>query len=176
MSTTRRQALAGAALLAAAPSAFAKAPPKEITQATLRAALELEQTAIVAYEAIANTGMLSSRATAALREFQDQDRQHAQQLATALQKLGAKPPIPPRRADIPGLTAVRDERAAARFAITLELRTIAAYSRAVYEVPDSNLVRTMAGAMGTDGQQLVVLRQLLGTEPVPVAFETGAKG
>ena len=69
---------------------------------------------------------------------------------------------------------VRDERTAARFAIALELRTIAAYSTAVHQVGDSNVVRTIAGAMGTDGQQLVVLRQLIGAEPVPTAFETGS--
>ena len=179
MTPTRRELLlAGAAAplaLAAAP-ALANGPPKELSKAALTAALELEQTAIVAYEAIANSGVLSTMAAAALREFLDQDRQHAQQLAMALQGLGAKPPIPPRRADIPGLAAVTDERAAARFAIALELRTIAAYQTAVHEVGDSNVVRTMAGAMGTDGQQLVVLRQLIRAEPVPTAFETGGAG
>jgi hypothetical protein len=174
---TRRELLLGAAggvALAAAPGALAKGPPQELSKAALTAALQLEQTAVGAYEAIANGAALTSIAVAALREFIDQDRQHAQQLAMALQALGAKPPIPPRRADIPGLAAVKDERAAARFAIALELRTIAAYSTAVHEVGDSNVVRTIAGAMGTDGQQLVVLRQLIGAEPVPTAFETGS--
>ena len=178
MRATRRELLlaaAGAPLaLAAAPGALAKGPPQELSMAALTAALKLEQTAVVAYEAIANSSAIPAAAAAALREFLDQDRQHAQQLAMALQGLGAKPPIPPRRADIPGLAAVRDERTAARFAIALELRTIAAYSTAVHQVGDSNVVRTIAGAMGTDGQQLVVLRQLIGAEPVPTAFETGS--
>jgi Ferritin-like domain len=167
-------AAAGPLALGAAPVALAKGPPKELSKAALTAALRLEQTAIVAYEAIANSGVLPSIATAALREFLDQDRQHAQQLVMALEGLGAKSPIPPRRAGIAGLAEVRDVRSAARFAIDLELRTIAAYSSAVHEVGDSNVVRTIAGAMGTDGQQLVVLRQLVHADPVPTAFETGA--
>ena len=71
-----------------------------------------------------------------------------------------KPPIPPRRATIPGLAAVRDDVGAAGFAIALEERAIGAYSAAVRNLSDANVLRTVAGAMGTDGQHLVVLRQL----------------
>jgi hypothetical protein len=36
------------------------------------------------------------------------------------------------------------------------------------------MLRLIAGAMGTDAQHLVMLRGLLGEEPVPAAFERGA--
>ena len=171
MRTTRRQALvvAGASLLVPA-TALADAA-HDHAKATLSAVLKLEQTALVAYEAIANSGVLKD----VLREFLDQERQHAAQLAGALQNLGAKPPIPPRRAGIIGLDAAVQSRAAAlRFAIELESRTIAAYQAAIAATVDSNVVRTNAGAMGTDAQQLVVLRELAGMDPVPRPFETGA--
>jgi rubrerythrin len=147
---------------------------KKRAQAELAVALRLEQAAVVAYEAIANGGRLSGRATTLFRGLLADDRQHADQLVTALEALSVKPPIPPRRANIPGLTAVTSEDAAALFAIALEERTIGAYSAAVRDLSDANLLRTVTGAMGTDGQHLVVLRQLARRPAVPRAFERGA--
>jgi hypothetical protein len=178
---TRRQTLAGAAvapaLLVRVPAALAAGvnpdERKKRAQAALVAALKVEQTAVVAYEAIANSGTLSVRATALVRLLLDHDRQHAEQLVTALDAQGVKPPIPPRRARIPGLAAVRDDRGAADFAIDLELRAVGAYNAAVVNLADPNLLRIVAGAMGTDGQHLVVLRQLARRAPVPGAFERG---
>jgi hypothetical protein len=179
---TRRQAIVAAAaapaLLAAAPSALA-APgddqKRRRSQAALSKALDIEQTAVVAYEAIANSGRVSVRATTILRTLLDDDRQHAQQLVAALDMMGAKAPIPPRRATIPGLTAARDEIGAADFAIALEARSIGAYLDVVRYLADANVLRSVAGAMGTDGQHLVVLRQLAGRIPVPSAFEHGIR-
>ena len=165
---TRRQ------LFTVATAALTKDEKKKRGQAALVAALNFEQTAVVAYEAIANSGKLSVRATTLLRMLQDHDNQHAQQLVAALDSKGVKPPIPPRRAAIRGLGGVGDDASAARFAIDLELRAVGAYNQVVRFVGDPNLLRTVAGAMGTDGQHLVVLRQLLRREPVPSAFERGA--
>jgi rubrerythrin len=175
MRATRRQALAGAALLVAPGAAVALTADdkKKRGQAALVDALKFEQTAVVAYEAIANSGNVSVRTTALLRMLQDHDNQHAEQLASALDPQGIKPPIPPRRATIRGLAQVRDDAGAAAFAIDLELHAIGAYNQVVRYLADPNLLRTVAGAMGTDGQHLVVLRQLARIEPVPRAFERG---
>jgi hypothetical protein len=51
---------------------------------------------------------------------------------------------------------------------------VGAYLRSIHDLSDANVLRTVAGAMGTDGQHLVVLRQAAGEEPVPRAFERGA--
>jgi ferritin-like protein len=176
MSATRREVIAGAALLvapAAASAALTDDDRKKRGQAALVTALEFEQTAVVAYEAIANSGKLSVRATSLLRMLQDHDNQHAEQLAMALDSQGTKPPIPPRRAAIRGLARVHDDMSAATFAIDLELRAVGAYNQVVRYLGDPNLLRTVAGAMGTDGQHLVGLRQLVRREPVPGAFERG---
>jgi rubrerythrin len=178
---TRRRALAAAAVplgLAAVPGARAlAAPPSDDAQrrskASLAVALRLEQTAVVAYEAIANSGRLSARATTLMRQMLDDDRQHAQQLAIALQTAGAKPSIPPRRADVPGLAAVHDDATASRFALALESRAVGAYMQVVHDLTDANVMRTVAGAMGADGQHLVALRELSGRPAVPSAFERG---
>jgi rubrerythrin len=176
---TRRQAIQAAALSVAAAASPALAATdddeKKRAEAALAAALRLEQTAVVAYEAIANSGRLSGRATTLMRAFLDDDGQHADQLVSALEAMGVKPPIPPRRATIPGLARVRSDVAAADFAIELELRAVGAYSEAVRNLSDPNLLRVVAGAMGTDGQHLVVLRQLARRNPVPHAFERGIR-
>jgi rubrerythrin len=169
---TRRQALAAAAILAV-PRALTSDEKKKRGQDALVSALRFEQTAVVAYEAIANSGNVSVRVTALLRTLQDHDNQHAQQLVMALDSQGIKPPIPPRRAAIRGLARVRDDTSAAAFAIALELRAIGAYNQVVRYLPDPNLLRTVSGAMGTDGQHLVVLRQVARRVPVPRAFERG---
>jgi ferritin-like protein len=164
------------AVLAVGPAAFG-APgddaKKKRAQAALVAALNVEQTAVVAYEAIANSGKLSVRATALMRLLQQHDGEHAAQLVAALDSQGVTPPIPPRRARIPGLARVRNDTGAATFAIDLELRAIGAYNEVVRNLADPNLLRTVAGAMGADGQHLVVLRQLARRAPVPGAFERG---
>jgi hypothetical protein len=174
MSTTRRQALASGAAIAASaalPRLARAADPDEVrAQAALVAVLELEQTAEVAYEAIANAGVL----TAVLRGFLDQEHQHVEQMQAALAAMGTDPPIPPRRTEIPGLrSATAGHAPAARFAMALEMRTVAAYQRAIRDILDANVMRTCAGAMGTDAQQLVVLRGMTGAPLVPRAFETG---
>jgi rubrerythrin len=171
VSGTRRQII----LAASSPPALSSDDKKKLAEAALAGALQIEQTAVVAYEAIANSGRLSARATAFLRTMLDHDRQHAAQLVTALDTMGVKAPIPPRRATIRGLAAVHDDAAAADFAIALEERAIGAYSVAVRHLSDANVLRTVAGAMGTDGQHLVVLRQLVRRDPVPGAFERGIR-
>jgi hypothetical protein len=163
--------LAGAPAARAAPTDDEK---RKLAQAALTEALKVEQTCVVAYEAIANSGKLSARATASMRALLDDDREHAAQLVTALDDEGVTPPIPPRRATIHGLGTVHDDRSAAQFAIVLEEHAVRAYLAAVRNLSDPNVLRTVAGAMGTDGQHLVVLRQAAGEVPVPSAFERGS--
>jgi len=162
-------------MLVAAPRALAVGDEEKRAGAALASALMFEQTAVVAYEAIANSGRLSGRVTTLMRALLDDDRQHAEQLVVALEDMGEKPPIPPRRATIPGLGRVRDDVDAADFAIGLELRAIGAYLEAVANFSDANVLRTIIGAMGTDGQHLVVLRQAARRPPVPGAFERGIR-
>jgi hypothetical protein len=174
MRATRRQALAGAAAvgIAAALPAPARADAEEDTAASrLTAALGVKLTTEVAYEAIANAGVLTNL----LRRFLDFEREHIAQLEFAVDALGAEPPVAPSRAEIAGLELASGARSAARFAIGLELRAIIAYQNAIQTGIDPNVVRTCAGAMGTDAQQLVVLRDVAGDPAVPGPFETGIR-
>jgi rubrerythrin len=167
MRLTRRGLLAASAATLVAPGGALADADADRSKASLAAVLRLEQTALVAYEAIANSGVLPQL----LRQFLEAEHQHAAELTTALDSMGAQPPVAPRRADIPGLRAATRRRAAAlHFAVDLEQRTVTAYEAAIRDLTDANVMRTAAGAMGTDAQQLVVLRQLAGRPPVPRAF------
>jgi rubrerythrin len=173
MSTTRREAIAAAIAAGAAlalPEMAVASSEEDDARAALGTVFAIEQTALVAYEAIANNGVLKDT----LKGFVDQERQHCAQIQAELQSMGAKPPIPPRRTDIPGLhAALGSRRAALTFAIALEERAIGAYEAAIGALIDPNFMRTSAGAMGTDAQHLVILRQLAGLPPVPGPFERG---
>jgi rubrerythrin len=171
---TRRQVVlaAGAApLLLGAPRAFAQ---RRGDAQVVAAAIELEQRAVVAYSALARRGALG--ATAEL--FRDQDQAHADALGRQLRRLGGKPPAEPRGpGDVPGLTrALRGDRAAmAGFALQLELTAVASYQRALGELRDRRLLATAAAIMTNQAQHLAVLRQALGRDPAPRAFETGGR-
>jgi hypothetical protein len=174
VSATRRQVLAGAlasgASVALPALARAAEPDEDLAREAFTEVMHLEQTALVAYEAIANSGVLKPM----LRLFLEQEQQHADQLALALDDLGAAPPSAPKRGDIPALQAALGSRSVAlRFAATLEERTIAAYQRAIRYSPDAVITRISAGAMGADAQQLAVLREAAGVAPAPSPFELG---
>jgi len=172
---TRRQALAGAAVAAAGfPDAARAEDKKAMNIAALSSSLEAVQTAVVAYEAIANGSLLRSSAEATFRSFLGQERDHAQALGQALGQMGGKEPVPPLRTQIPGLSALRSQQQAIEFAIGLERRALSAYYKAASGLKDANSLKTLMSVMGCDGQHVAVLRQLASKPAVPRAFETGA--
>jgi hypothetical protein len=133
-----------------------------------------EQTAKVAFEAIANSGVLDDRTTATMRVLLDHATQHADVLAeTYKEELGEEPPLAPKRTAIAGLARLRDEPDALRLAMRIEERAIAAHLGAVRRSHNAQLLKAIGGAVGSDGQSLVLLRQLLHEPPVPRAFERG---
>lgn len=153
---TRRDAIVAAAGIAAllrAPSAFAR--PEDDDAAVLEAAIVLEQTAVVAYDA--------ARFPMA-KLFRDQVREHADELIAALEERGHSPPPPPAHASVDGVGAL----------ITLETRAVAVYYDAQRTLQDARLLQTAASIMANHAQHLVVLRQAIGETPSPDAFVTGS--
>jgi hypothetical protein len=61
------------------------------------------------------------------------------------------------------------------FMIEVETAGIAAYHDAHAKLIETRLLQTSASIMANEGQHLVVLRRLVGADPVPNAFETGEK-
>lgn len=177
MRATRREALAaaGAAALVAAPLARAADPDRERAIRAARAAVAGEQRAAVAFEAIANSGVLHEDNVEAMRVLLDHTRAHVRVLERLFaSQTGEDRPLPPTRNQIAGLDDLGGEREALRLALRLEQEAIAAHLDAIRLYRNPLMLRLIAGAMGTDAQHLVMLRGLLGEEPVPAAFERGA--
>ena len=179
---TRREAirLAAAAAAPIALSAPGRAGAitldevKRLEREAVAAGIAAEQTAMVALEAIANGGLLDDRARDALRVVLAHATEHAELLAEVYEEaLEDEPPLPPKRTDIPGLSGLRRQRDALRLAARLQESAIAAHLASLRRTRRSELVQTIAGVVGSDGQSLVVLRQLLGEDPVRSAFERG---
>jgi ferritin-like protein len=150
--TTRRGALglgiaAGAAVLVRGPAARAD------DAAILRALIRLERTAAAAWEQV-RPGLAA------------QERQHADQLVSALRAQGAESARATTAGRPPG---------SLRALLGLEERMVGAYYGALLALEDANSVQLVAGIMANHGQHLVVLRQALGGEAVPNAVERGER-
>ena len=137
----------------------------------LNAALDLEHLAVAAYAegarvARGGVGRL-------MRDFRDHERDHADELRALIRDLGATPK--PARKDYDFRT-LRSNRDVLRFAAELEATAVAAYIDALPRLSQPEL-RGVAGAIVTvEAEQLAVLRENLGEDPVPAAFVTGRRG
>lgn len=178
---TRREALGRGAVLGGAALGAAAMPSLLAPRASsatarddariLAAAIGLEQTAVVTYATAVSSGLLGPRLEEVARRFRDQEQEHADALIAALRQLGGRPPPPPSQ--VAGLESLRTREQVLSFAVGLELKAVAAYYEAQQALSDPGLLRTGAQIMANEGQHLVVLRQALGRQPLPGAFETG---
>jgi rubrerythrin len=166
-------AVIGAALvptLLSARNAFAAASGDA---AILASAIRLENTAVAAYAAAVKSGLLTSPVRRAAALFGSQEAAHAAALTAALRDMGGTPPAGTDSKLLAKLSGLRSERQVLEFAIELEAMAVAAYHDAARKLRDLRLLQTGAQIMANEGQHLVVLRQALGKNPVPNAFEVG---
>lgn len=161
---------ASSAPLLAVRNALAKGVESEAD--VLERAVKLEQTAVVAYGAAVEDGLLRQPLAELARLFRGQEREHADALTAALEDLDRKPPRPPTPEEV-GLRRLASQDDVLRFLIEHENRTVVAYIDAQRRLEDEALLGTVAQIMANDGQHLVVLRQALGEDAVPAAFEAG---
>ena len=169
-------AAAGAAPLAAAAAPLARAadPDRERAIRAVRVAVAGEQATSVAFEAIANSDVIGEEHVETLRVLLGHARAHVRELERLLEsQTGEDPPLPPTRTQIEGLDDLEDEREALRLALRLEERAIALHLDAIRLYRNPSMLRLIAGTMASDAQHLVLLRSLLGEEPVPAPFERG---
>jgi rubrerythrin len=144
----------------------------------LRSAINLEQVAVIAYDAALSGGLLTPAVTRIVRRLRAHEQQHVDALTTALTDLGGTPGAAPKGvADVEkvvkGLGDVRTQGDFVNFAIELETAAIAAYHDAHAKLVETRLLQTGASIMASEGQHLVVLRRLVHKDPIPHAFETG---
>jgi rubrerythrin len=186
---TRREALhrglilGGAALAASlAPSALgaARAFGQADTSTAagdagiLEGTIGIEQTAAVAYETIAKQGLLGP-ATSTAESFARQSRSHADLLSAELEALNDTAPAAPLPTDIPGVSQVTTKENALPFLVLLENEALAHYVEGVKKLEDPKYMQAFAEIVPNHGQHLVVLRQALGTDPMPVPLPAGTE-
>lgn len=131
--------------------------------------LLLELRSVQIYERLARAGQLRGRAGRAADVFLAHERRHVDALKQALVTM--KAPVPrtaPDREEPRG-----SARELIRIALDHEVLCIRAYQSALAELKAPVVLGTAAGVMANEAQHLAVLRQLLGEQPVPVAFVTG---
>jgi hypothetical protein len=186
---TRRELVGRGALLGGLTAAAASAPAlRRATAALARTdgdvrvlerAIGLEQTAVFVYGEARRSGQLSPALRSAMRLFADQEREHIARLILELERLGGTPPPKPARvAQVAGLgpALAGGRRTILEFAVAREEAIVAAYHRAQRDLLDPKLMQATATMMANAGQHLAALREALGENPVPNAFETGGAG
>jgi rubrerythrin len=140
--------------------------------AVLNAALELEHTAIAAYEI--GVGLLKGRARAAGQEFLEHEREHAAALARAIADLGTAPFKPRPRADYAaGFPPLHTASQFLSFALDVENTAVAAYLDSLAALNTDPLRSEVASIMTNEAQHMAVILGLLGRPQVPNAFVTG---
>ena len=139
----------------------------------LTRAIVLENTAVAAYETAVKSDLLDRQTRAMAHLFRRHEHEHVDALSAALKGLGGTPPTSRDAKVLAPLARIRSQAALLQFAIELETMAVAAYYEAHRKLRDSKLLQTGAQIMAAEGQHLVVLRQALGRNPVPHAFETG---
>ena len=151
----------------------------EADKTILADAIRLERIALLAYDKVIDTGLLSAGVQRFAKLIAAHEREHADALTTALTDLGQPRPAQPTVKDIAsvvkGIGDVKSQADILNFAIELETAAVAAYYDAQQKFYDAKLLQTAASIMASEGQHLVVLRQASNKPPVPNAFETGSK-
>jgi rubrerythrin len=141
--------------------------------AILASAIRLENTAVAAYAAAVQSGVLTPQLRRSAALFGRQEAEHAAALTAALKSMGGTPPAGTDAKLLAPLQSARSQKQVVQFAIELETMAVAAYYDASKKLQQAHLLQTSAQIMSNEGQHLVVLRQALGKNPVPHSFETG---
>jgi rubrerythrin len=170
---------AGAALIASC-GGGGKTPPTQTVSTTqmqsdaaiLASLLDLERSAVVAYDTLA--ARLTGAPLASARSFAAQERAHAAALDRAIGRLGAPPSAPKSaveyRSTFPPLSSAHDALA---FALDVENTAIGAYADALGKLATPPLRVTLASILATESEHAAVLLGRLRRPPVPAAFVTG---
>lgn len=134
----------------------------------LNSALDLELLAVAAYKAGAE--LLRGEVLDVAQMFLEQEREHAEGLASAIRDLGGTPNRPKSSYDFPELSGQED---VLRFAVDLENTAVAAYIDALPKISSSELRGTAAAILTNEAEHISVLLGALDMPQVPDAFVIG---
>ena len=137
----------------------------------LNTALGGEFGAVAAYQLAADSGLLQKPVLDLAMKFQGQHQEHADFLARTVRTLGGTPAEPKKAADYNFPTeTLKTQMDVLRWAAGLEKGAASAYLGMVPVLDDRNLAKAMASILGDETMHWAILRQALGEDPVPAAF------
>jgi rubrerythrin len=157
-------------LLVGSPSLIrsaAAADPSDVE--ILNSALGAELQAIAAYQAGAESGLLTPGVLDVAVKFQGHHKEHAELLRSTVEQLGGTPVEAKADYAFP-LDTLKAEADVLRFAAGLEKGAVSAYLAAVPLFGDRVLAQAAASILGDEAMHWAVLRAALGEDPVPAAF------
>jgi rubrerythrin len=142
----------------------------------MNTALGLEHQAIAAYQAGAETKLLSDGVLKVAVKFMDQHKQHRDALAATIKKFGGKPVDAQSKYDVVaiakgvGVTTIAAEKDVITLAMKLEDQATKAYLGALPQLENKDVIKAAASIMADEAQHTAILRSALGEDPVPQAF------
>jgi rubrerythrin len=140
--------------------------------AVLNATLELEHTAIAAYEV--GLKLLKGKARDQAAQFLDHERQHAEALTRAIAQLGTAPVKPRPIADYEaGFPRLKNANDFLNFALDVENTAVAAYLDSMSALNTDPLRAEVASILTAEAEHMAVVNGLLGKPQVPNAFVDG---
>jgi rubrerythrin len=192
--TTRRGLVRSGIGLAAAGSLLARAASATAAQSssearTLSYALQTERLAVIGYQQVLGSGVLSPSVRSQLEELLAQDRQHVSALEPILRRIGAALPAGPASVAEAqtmlnqhqihrSLTKLPTQHDGLRVMIDIESLAEGAYFKAIPTLTDATVVRISASIMGSDAQHWTVLSYIQHhgdvTISVPYPFVQGS--
>ncbi len=143
----------------------------------MEAAVRLEQTLAVAYESLAGRPGVDRDLRDLFDLFASHEHQHAAALLVLTEYLGGLPPAKPTLAEaeriLPGLAGANDRRSALALSQRLEAAEVFAFFGDDGTLDDVKLIEIVTAVMCSDAQHLALVRQAMGEDPIPAAFEVG---
>jgi hypothetical protein len=135
--------------------------------------LDLERTAVIAYELAGRRLTGAARATAHM--FRDHERDHQRAMEDALRDLGAHPVPPrPRASYVDGFPPLRSDQDVLRFVLDVENTQVAAYGDSLGSVVTPELRATLLAILGTQAEHMSVILGELNEPQAARALVTGS--
>lgn len=135
----------------------------------LNTAIAAEHEAVAAYQAGADSGLLSAGILPVALKFQGHHREHVELLARTVKTLGGSAVEPRSSYQFP-LEKLKQESDVLDFAAGLERGAVSAYAGAIPLFDNGELAKAAASILADEAMHWAILLQALGRDPVPGAF------
>lgn len=135
----------------------------------LNTAIAAEHEAVAAYQAGADSGLLSSGVLQVAVKFQGHHKEHIDLLSSTVRSLGGSAADARSSYDFP-LAKLQNENDVLNFAAGLERGAVSAYAGAIPLFDNGDLAKAAASILADEAMHWAILRQALGLDPVPGAF------